>query len=71
MDDYERRETDIDAAVKRIAELVDENPDMTPDLILNVLDDEFVGSSIFPSAMDLIIRETDRVWEEALMSTRN
>jgi len=70
MDDYERREQDIDDALRRVVELVDENPDLTPDLILSVLDDEFVGSSIFPSAMDLIIRHTDRTWEEALMSMR-
>ena len=70
MDEYERREQDIDDALHRLVELVDENPDLTPDLILNILDDEFVGSSIFPSAMDLIVRYVDRVWEETLMAAR-
>ena len=70
MDDYERREQDIDDAMRRVVELVVENPDLTPDLILSILDDEFVGSSIFPSAMDMIVRYADRVWEETLMAAR-
>lgn len=62
MDDREARDRDIDDALRRVDELIADHPQLTPDTILSALDDEFVGSTIFPSQMGEIRREVDRRW---------
>lgn len=63
MNDREEYEQDRDRAVQRAEDLAIDQPGLSADEIVAILDDEFLGSGCFPGATTEIVNEVDAIWK--------
>lgn len=59
--EFETQDRETDEALARARELHDDHPHLTADLILAALDDEYAGSTIWPSGSETFRKEVDRI----------
>lgn len=62
MNEREQYEQDRDLAIQRAQDLMIENPALTVDQVVAILDDEFRGSCCYPGATSEIVAEVDAIW---------